>query len=72
MTMKSTLKMILNLENGKTYTLAVANPRTDLTKEETVAFMDDLIKDKAILVDGSLAVSVKKACIQNVDEQSIA
>jgi hypothetical protein len=70
--MKSTLKMILNLENGKTYTMDLANPRTDLTKEETVAFMNDLIADKAIVVGGALAVSVKKAYIQSVDEQSIA
>ena len=70
--MKSTLKMILNLENGKTYTLDLVNPRADLTKEETVAFMNDLITDKAIVVVGVLAVSVKKAYIQSVDEQSIA
>ena len=70
--MKSTLKMILNLENGKTYTLDLANPRTDLTKDETVAFMSALIADKAIVVGGALAVSVKKAYVQSVDEQSIA
>ncbi len=70
--MKSTLKMIMNLENGKTCTLELASPRTDLKKEETVAFMNDLIADKAILVGGALAVSVKKAYIQSVDEQSIA
>ena len=70
--MKSTLKMILNLDNGKTYTMDLANPRTDLTKEETVAFMNDLIANKAIVVGGALAVSVKKAYIQSVDEQSIA
>ena len=70
--MKSTLKMILNLENGKSYTMDLASPRTDLTKEETVAFMNDLIADKAIVVGGALAVSVKKAYIQSVDEHSIA
>ena len=70
--MKSTLKMILNLENGKTYTLDLVNPRADLTKEETVAFMNDLITDKAIVVGGALAVSVKRAYVQSVDEQSIA
>ena len=70
--MKSTLKMILNLENAKTYTMDLANPRTDLTKEETVAFMNDLIANKAIVVGGALAVSVKKAYIQSVDEHSIA
>ena len=41
-------------------------------EEETVAFMNDLITDKAIVVGGVLAVSVKKAYIQSVDEQSIA
>ena len=70
--MKSTLKMILNLDNGKTYTMDLVNPRTDLTKEETVAFMNDLVLDKAIVVGGALAVSVKRAYVQSVDEQSIA
>ena len=57
--MKSTLKMILSLENGKSTTLSLASPRTDLTAAEVTEALTEIIAHKAIIVDGSPVTAIQ-------------
>ena len=70
--MKSTLKMILSLENGKSTTLSLASPRTDLTAAEVTEALTEIITHKAILVDGSPVTAIQKLYIQDVEEKLLA
>ena len=69
--MKSTLKILMNLANGKIATITVQNPRSDITKADIDAFVEAITSTKALIVAGYPAVSLKKAYIQNVDDQEI-
>lgn len=69
--MTSTLKMIFNLDNGKTTILSLAAPRTDLVADEVKAFATEVVDNAAILVDGAKATALKKAYIQDVEEKEI-
>ena len=69
--MKSTLKMILELENGKATTLALLAPRADLTAAEVTEALDEIISKKAIRVGGSPVTAIKRIYIQDVDEKAL-
>lgn len=69
--MKSTLKIVFNLENGKTSTVSLLNPKTDLAADEVKAFATDAIDNETIIVDGSKVVALKKAYISTVEEKEI-
>ena len=70
--MKSTLKMILSLENGKSTTLSLASPRADLTAAEVTEALTEIIAHTAILVDGSPVTAIQKLYIQDVEEKLLA
>lgn len=70
--MKSTLKMIMNLANGKSTTISLASPRADLTEAEVVSFLNDIITQKAIQVGGSPVESIKRIYIQDVEDKELA
>ena len=70
--MKSMLKMILSLENGKSTTLSLANPRPDLTEAEAMEALDEIITKKALIVGGSYVEAVKRIYIQDVDDKALA
>ena len=70
--MKSTLKMILSLENGKTTTISLASPRKDITAADVTAFVADIVAKQAIIVNGSPVIAAKKIYIEDVDEKVLA
>lgn len=70
--MKSTLKMILTLENGKSTTLSLASPRADLTEAEVVSCLNEIIAQKAIQVGGSPVEAIKRIYIQDVEDKDLA
>ena len=70
--MKSTLKMILSLENGKSTTLSLASPRTDLTAAEVTAALEEIIAKEAISVGGSPVIAVKRIYVQDIGEKTLA
>ncbi len=70
--MKSTLKMILSLENGKAATLSLPDPREDLTAAEVTAALEEIIAKKAIAVSGSPVIAVKRIYVQDIDEKALA
>lgn len=70
--MKSTLKMMLSLENGKATTLTLSEPRTDVTEAEVTEALAEIIAKKAICINGSPVVAVKRIYIQDVDDKALA
>ena len=70
--MKSTLKMILSLENGKAATLSLPDPREDLTAAEVTAALEEIITKKAITVGGSPVIAVKRIYVQDIGEKTLA
>ena len=70
--MKSILEVIFLLEDGKTTTLELENPRADLTKTEMTTVANDMITKKAIMVGGRNITALKKAFIRKVDEVGLA
>lgn len=69
--MKAVLKIVMNLENGKTSTITIQNPRKDLAAADIEAFIQEAVDSKAFRVDGSPVAGVKKAYLQSVDSTSI-
>ena len=70
--MKSTLKMILSLENGKSTTLSLASPRPDLTEAEVTGVLNEIIAKKSLIIGGSFVKAVKRIYIQDVDDKALA
>ena len=70
--MKSTLKMILELENGKSTTLSVLEPREDITAAEVTEALDEIIAKKAISAGGSPVKSIKRIYIQDVEDKALS
>ena len=70
--MKTTLEVIFLLEDGKSTTFELENPRTDLTKAEVVAVANNMIEKKALQIGGLNIAAVKNAFVRKVDEVSLA
>ena len=70
--MQVTLMIILWLENGKTMTLGIPDPRKSLTEAEVHTAMFELLKREVILSEnGVRATAFKKAYLRIVDEQAL-
>lgn len=69
--MKTTLKIILNLEDGKTSTLTLQSPRTNLTYNDITAFVGEVTKNNAMIVNSSPVTGLKKAYLQSTENQDI-
>lgn len=69
--MKSTLKIVLNLEDGKTSTLTIQSPRTDLTHDDIMTFIAELTKNNAMIINSSPVIGLKKAYLQSTENQEI-
>ncbi len=67
-----TLKLIFNLNNKKTMTLSLADPKEGLTEAEVTAAADEIIAQKAFLVGEAAPESVKKMFIQASSSEALA
>lgn len=65
--MKRTLEITFTLDNFKTKTLSLSNPKEDLTKATVEEWAQMVITKKAFLLDGALPVSFKEASVRKVD-----
>lgn len=70
--MKSTLKMILSLEGGKTTTLSLPAPREDITAAEVTEALSEIIAKKAIIVGNAAAEAIQRVFVQDVSEKALA
>ena len=67
----STLKMIFNLDNQKTTTFSLADPKTGLTADEIRGVADDIVARKAFVVNDAFPASLKRAYIQDTSVQNL-
>ncbi|WP_432647795.1 DUF2922 domain-containing protein [Mitsuokella sp.] len=65
--MKRTLQITFVLDNAKTKTLSLTDPKEDLAKDTVEAWAQNVIAKKAMLLDGALPVAFKEASFRKVD-----
>ncbi|MBR4696062.1 MAG: DUF2922 domain-containing protein [Selenomonadaceae bacterium] len=70
--MKSVLKMILTLSDGKSVTYSLADPKDGLTGAEVETALQEMIAKDAVIVGTASAVAVKDAYIQDTDRRELA
>ncbi|MBR3458557.1 MAG: DUF2922 domain-containing protein [Selenomonadaceae bacterium] len=70
--MKSVLKMILTLSDGKSVTYSLADPKAGLTGAEVETALQEMIAKDAVIVGTASAVAVKDAYIQDTDRRELA
>ena len=69
--MKATLMIVFNLENNKTTTISIPDPREDVTKAEVVTAAEEIVAKKAIRAAGIPATSFKRAYIRTIEETAL-
>lgn len=67
--MAKELKMTFTLDNEKTKTLNLPNPRADVTADDVRSFMNSAVTQNAFDVSGAKAASVKSAVIRSTDDE---
>ena len=70
--MKSVLKMVLTLSDGKSVTYSLADPKDGLTGAEVETALQEMIAKDAVIVGTASAVAVKDAYIQDTDRRELA
>lgn len=65
--MKRTLQITFTLDNAKTKTISLTDPKEDLAKETVEAWANNVIAKKAMTIDGALPVAFKEASFRKVD-----
>ena len=69
--MAKTLKMTFNLDNGKTSTMNLAQPKNDLTREDVEPFMQNIVDKDALIVGLAKATEIKGAIVEEVNKTQI-
>lgn len=57
----SKLQMTFNLDNGRTHTITLLDPKADLDAEKVEPVMTSMVSKNALLVGGAMLESVKSA-----------
>lgn len=65
--MKRTLQITFTLDNAKTKTISLTDPKEDLAKDTVEAWANNVIAKKAMTIDGALPVTFKEASFRKVD-----
>lgn len=66
--MTKTLKVVFDLEGGKTYTVSLADPKNGLTKTETQTWANEVISEEALVVGAATATGINSMYIHTVDD----
>ena len=66
------LKMIFNLENGKTHTLSLANPKANLEMNDVTDIADTMVSKEFLIVGGSPIAGMKDAYIKTETIEELA
>ena len=69
--MAKTLKMTFTLENGRTSTISLAQPKDDLAREDVEPVMQSIVDKKAILVGLAKPTEIKGAIVEEVNRTQI-
>lgn len=67
--MAKELKMTFTLDNEKTKTLNLPNPRADVAADDVRSFMNGVVTKNAFDVIGAKAASAKSAVIRSTDDE---
>lgn len=67
-----TLKLVFDLDGSKTHTISLPEPKTGLTKSETIAVADYIINQEAITSAGLPVQGLKDAYIAVNGRQELA
>lgn len=70
--MASSLKMVFNIgSTGKTHTLSIADPKTNLQKATVLAAANEIIAKSAIMVDETAVSTLKEAYIYTTERTEL-
>lgn len=69
--MAKTLKMTFTLENGKTSTMNVIQPKDNLAREDVEPFMQNIVDKEAIVVGLAKATEIKGAIVEEVNKTQL-
>ncbi len=69
--MKTTLMIEFNLENNKTTTISIPDPREDVTKADVTAAADEIVEKKAVIASGSPVAAFKRAIVRTIQETEV-
>ena len=69
--MKTTLMIVFNLENNKTTTISLPDPRSDLTAVEVKEVADEIVTKKAIRANQMPVESYKRAYVRTIEEKPL-
>ena len=70
-TTTSNLKMVFKLDNDKTHTLSIADPKSNLTLSEVTEVAETLLSKEAIIVGGSPIASLTSQYIETVTKTDL-
>ena len=69
--MAKTLKMTFALDNGKTSTMNLAQPKDDLAREDVEPFMQNIVDKEALVVKLAKATEIKGAIVEEVNKTQL-
>ena len=69
--MAKTLKMTFTLDNGKTSTMNLAQPKDDLAREDVEPFMQNIVDKEALIVKLAKATEIKGAIVEEVNKTQL-
>lgn len=70
--MKRTLEIEFLLDNAKTKTISLLDPKDDLTEAAVKAWAENVVAKKAFLVGGAFPVAYKGASVRTVEVEELA
>lgn len=70
--MTQILKCVFDMPTGGTHTLSLPDPKTGLTKQECRTFMNEVISEEAIVVNGASPNNINSMYILQTDEVELA
>ena len=69
--MAKTLKMTFTLDNGKTSTMNLAQPKDDIAREDVEPFMQNIVDKEALIVKLAKATEIKGAIVEEVNKTQL-
>lgn len=67
----NTLRMVFSTEAGKSVTVSLADPKADVTRQETTDFMDQMIALNALAHKNGKLQAVKDAKRRTIEESDL-
>lgn len=69
--MKKTLEIEFKLDNDKSKTISLSDPKDDLTLATVTTWANNVVAKKAFIIGGAFPVALKDASIRTVDVQEL-